>query len=190
MPEILLVDQIDHQPHLLHAVTEMLHREQAAGTITADRADPDGTERGALAGPPGAPFGIATFFPVDDARIWLDLLIVRPGCRGQGLGRRLVETVVTAAHHLGHDRVELGTMTGNVPMQRLAGSLGLAPIGLLYAMPARAEAHGLADIRAAQQRLHLMVSEQHSQDHALRLRLRRAKKAGQRAAPSIIEEAR
>jgi ribosomal-protein-alanine N-acetyltransferase len=56
------------------------------------------------------------------------LIAVKPECRGQGLGRRLLETVLTDARSRGAERVFL-EMRYNNPAARLYTDAGFEPIG-------------------------------------------------------------
>jgi putative acetyltransferase len=53
---------------------------------------------------------------------------VRPGFRGQGIGRRLVERALAAASAAGYARVVLDTLPGLEASVRLYTSLGFAPV--------------------------------------------------------------
>jgi len=180
--EILVVPRLADQPALLESVMLALRSEQIAGTIPANRPDPTGEEGALVCGPLHAPHGFAIFLEVGEGRVWLDLLIVAPRHRRQGLGRRLFEAVLRAARHLLPGTVEFGTLAENVAMQRLAGGLALAPEGLLYSVHSARDpeqAPSLPAMRRAERVLSRLTAEQQSQCAALRQRIRRAQKQGE-----------
>jgi ribosomal protein S18 acetylase RimI-like enzyme len=83
------------------------------------------------------PVAIAgAFQPEDDPRarqvfgVW-----VEPALRGQGLGRRMVETVVSWADGVGADRTELWVSESNTPAVELYESLGFEDTGVRQPLP-------------------------------------------------------
>lgn len=159
---------------LLRSVERMLGQEQRAGSIPTSREGPTGDEQVIYAGLAVEPIGFATFFHVGGGRVWLDLLIVRKEFRSRGIGRQLFEEVRRRAGEQEHATVELGTMADNTVMQRLVGSIGLAPAGLLYAVPSvRNIPPGADALRSAAETINKMTAEQQSQAHALRQQIKR-----------------
>lgn len=68
---------------------------------------------------------------------WTDPLGVRPIWQGRGLGRAILAAGLAALRDRGAWEARLGTSSGNLPMQRLAESLGfrLASENLWYSRP-------------------------------------------------------
>jgi len=56
-------------------------------------------------------------------------LAVRPGCRRQGLGAKLVRTAAAHAHSLGSSRIFLEVAVGNLPAAKLYERLGFHEVG-------------------------------------------------------------
>lgn len=71
-----------------------------------------------------AEHGIVALARIDAARCELKRLYVRPGGRGGGLGRRLVETLIDEARRRGYRRMLLDTLPDMVAAQALYQSLG------------------------------------------------------------------
>ena len=62
---------------------------------------------------------------------WLEDVIVHPGWRGHGLGRRLLDAAILAAGEAGCVGVVLLTDSGNVLAREFYGRAGFAPTRLL-----------------------------------------------------------
>jgi len=77
----------------------------------------------------GEPAGIVAFHALAPGLAEMKRLYVRPGWRGQGLGRRLVEAALLAAAAQGHAAVRLGTLPQVMPeANALYRDLGFQPI--------------------------------------------------------------
>lgn len=72
--------------------------------------------------------GCIALRPVDDAVCEMKRLYVRDAFRAAGLGRRLVERVIVAAHAIGYRRMVLDTLPTMVSAQRLYESFGFRDI--------------------------------------------------------------
>jgi len=72
--------------------------------------------------------GCIALRPVDDRDCEMKRLYVRDEFRAVGLGRRLVERVITTAHSIGYRRMVLDTLPSMVSAQRLYESFGFADI--------------------------------------------------------------
>jgi GNAT superfamily N-acetyltransferase len=93
---------------------------------------------GAYAPPPGAllvaraggvPVGCVALHAFEAPAICeMKRLYVRPGHRGSGAGRRLVEAIVSAARERGYERMRLDTVPGMESAIVLYRSLGFRPI--------------------------------------------------------------
>jgi ribosomal protein S18 acetylase RimI-like enzyme len=57
-------------------------------------------------------------------------LVVRPECRGAGVGRRLVAHAVDLAQGRGYQAVETSVFADNRPVLRLVIGLGFIPVGM------------------------------------------------------------
>jgi ribosomal protein S18 acetylase RimI-like enzyme len=62
-------------------------------------------------------------------------LYVRPGARGQALGRRLAEAVIAAAARAGYVRVLLDTLASMTAARQLYVALGFRPVAPYYDNP-------------------------------------------------------
>jgi GNAT superfamily N-acetyltransferase len=60
--------------------------------------------------------------------LYLEDLFVRPACRGRGLGKALLETLVGIARERGYGRVEWVVLDWNEPAQAFYRSLGAEPL--------------------------------------------------------------
>ncbi len=66
---------------------------------------------------------------VHPAEAELENVAVLPGCRGQGLGRALVETVATWSAACGADALRLEVRAGNAPARSVYAAAGFVPSG-------------------------------------------------------------
>lgn len=132
--DISAMSQLADDAVLFGVVDAMFMAAVAAGDITDHRQPPTGEEAVVWCGPADAPLGFATFFPVSEARLWLDVLYVAPDWRRQGIGRALISAVAKVGRErLGCHRIEFGTLLRNVAMQALAADAGFSLEGLFYA---------------------------------------------------------
>jgi ribosomal protein S18 acetylase RimI-like enzyme len=74
------------------------------------------------------PAGCAALRRIDDATCEMKRLYVRSRYRSTGLGRRLAEEVIRAAHDIGYLRIVLDTLPSMAAAQRLYESPGFADI--------------------------------------------------------------
>ena len=128
------------QPEDIAIVRELLHEyERALGVdlcfqgfaqelanLPGDYASPRGTLLLARHG--DAVAGCIALRPVDDRDCEMKRLYVRDEFRAAGLGRRLVERVITTAHSIGYRRMVLDTLPSMVSAQRLYESFGFTDI--------------------------------------------------------------
>lgn len=126
------LDLIDLDDEANLAVAQLLMRwGQEEGAIPADRSDLSGLEQAifihddTIAGRNTVVGGAVFYQPEEDDLVWLDVIFVAEPYRRQGLGRRLVNAVCTAARQAGAARVEFGTI--NDPMQGLGIACGFQP---------------------------------------------------------------
>ena len=75
---------------LATAVMRAIRTAQAAGELTADRADPDGDECVIWVGPAAKPLAFALFYDVGRNRSWLDILYVEQSVRRRGLDGQMI----------------------------------------------------------------------------------------------------
>jgi len=78
----------------------------------------------------GVLLGCGSLKPIDADRAELKRLFVRPGARGLGIGRKLVELRINAAREMGLRELLVDTLKNNVEMQGLYGKLGFKRIDL------------------------------------------------------------
>jgi ribosomal protein S18 acetylase RimI-like enzyme len=72
--------------------------------------------------------GCVAMRPLDHAACEMKRLYVRPGYRGTGMGRRLVEAVVDAARSSGYSEMKLDTLASMLAAQGLYRELGFREI--------------------------------------------------------------
>jgi ribosomal protein S18 acetylase RimI-like enzyme len=96
----------------------------------ARRAAAGGDETCLLAWIEEEPVGIVAAY-VEDGRDHVHLIAmwVEAGARRRGLGRQLVEAVVSWSTESGPSKIRLDVMVGNVEARRLYESFGFAPTG-------------------------------------------------------------
>jgi len=71
--------------------------------------------------------GCAALRRVNDSTCELKRVYVRPGTRGNSVGRQLVEYVINEARHQHYSRMCLDVLPEFVAAQNLYGSIGFAP---------------------------------------------------------------
>jgi GNAT superfamily N-acetyltransferase len=76
----------------------------------------------------GATVGCIALRRIDDETCELKRLYVRPGTRGAGVGRLLVDAALAEARRLGYLRIRLDTLPGMETAQRLYAELGFREI--------------------------------------------------------------
>jgi putative acetyltransferase len=72
----------------------------------------------------GAPVGCVGLRPHDDHAGEMKRLYIQPGYQGRGLGRQLVEALITEARAIGYTSLLLDTLPSMQSAQRLYASLG------------------------------------------------------------------
>lgn len=79
---------------------------------------------------------------VHDAEAYIQTMAVAPGVQRRGLGRRLLDELMTQARRRGAVQVGLEVRSDNVPAQALYRRFGFAPVGLRrgYYQPSGADA--------------------------------------------------
>jgi ribosomal protein S18 acetylase RimI-like enzyme len=73
--------------------------------------------------------------PLDDGVCELKRMYVRPAFRGQGLGKRLAETIIAEARQIGYRCMRLDTLPSMTAATRLYGSLGFVRRNAYYDTP-------------------------------------------------------
>ncbi len=73
--------------------------------------------------------------PLEGVISELKRVYVRPNFRGTGLGRRLTESAMQAAHGIGYARMRLDTLAQMAAAQRLYEHLGFRDIPAYYGEP-------------------------------------------------------
>jgi len=94
--------------------------------------------RGALylaRSPDGEAIGCIALKPVGEDLCEMKRLYVRPGAQGQGLGRRLAETLIEEARASGARAVRLDTLSDMHAAQALYRGLGFQPVAPYNANP-------------------------------------------------------
>ena len=81
-----------------------------------------------LAGHGAEPAGCGAFRPLDAMTCEMKRLYVRPAFRGQALGRRLAEHIISTARDAGYQRIWLDTMPSMGDAIRLYRTIGFTPI--------------------------------------------------------------
>lgn len=85
-----------------------------------------------LADVDGKSVGFALFYPVFPTFLgrpgmYLEDIFVRPGCRGMGIGKKLLATVTRVARDRGFGRVDWAVLDWNEAAQKFYRSLGAKP---------------------------------------------------------------
>jgi len=94
-----------------------------------------------LAGPPEAALGCIALRPLAEtvaaagAAAEVKRLYVRPGARGTGLGRRLVQTVIDGARTIGYRELKLDTLDRMAEARSLYANLGFRECAPYYHNP-------------------------------------------------------
>lgn len=114
------VDRLDYSPAYRKFVHACLRRAQEAQDIPR-RAPPDGDSQAvfALTGPENRIGGFATFYEVNERRLWLDILWVEPEYRRLGVGSWLLRRVAETAKAQRLKAVALGHVENNTAMVAL-----------------------------------------------------------------------
>lgn len=125
----------DDAPHILALLRELAAFEGGAVTASATdlRTALDGRQMEALlAEQAGETVGLLTVLPSysswrGQAGAIIHDLYVRPGARGLGLGRKLVQALLSQAPERGWGRVDVTVLDWNRPAQQFYARLGLVP---------------------------------------------------------------
>jgi GNAT superfamily N-acetyltransferase len=78
----------------------------------------------------GVPSGVCTLKPISDNEVELKRFYVSPGCRGNGVGKQLMELALNEAKQFGYETVRLETfafMKSAVKMYKAYGFKEVAP---------------------------------------------------------------
>lgn len=96
------------------------------------------------------PAGCVALRPAGDDACEMKRLFVRPALIGQGVGRRLAETVIDAARTVGYQRMRLHTLPSMTTAVALYRSLGFREVSPYYANPIPGALFLELDLRQAQ----------------------------------------
>jgi ribosomal protein S18 acetylase RimI-like enzyme len=103
-------------------------------TLPGKYAPPDGELILALS-PTGDALGCVGVRPLDGAVCEMKRLYVRPAARGLGIGRALVEAIISAAEALGYAEMKLDTLPWMESAMALYKQFGFAEIAPYYNNP-------------------------------------------------------
>ena len=81
------------------------------------------------------PIGCGALRPIDTTVCEMKRLYVRPGLRGNGLGRKLAESLISAAREIGYSSMRLDTLPSMREAHELYRRLGFREIEPYYASP-------------------------------------------------------
>jgi GNAT superfamily N-acetyltransferase len=123
--EIVTLFRIGADAQALTFIRDRTRQAQLDGNVDADRPPPGDDSQAAIAvAESGHWAGFATFYEVNDNRLWLDVLWVEKAWRRAGIAQRLLEAVRQAARERKLRSVLLGRFAGNTPMAALLERAG------------------------------------------------------------------